>query len=86
MKFVLKPRGIHVSGQTCSDYDLLLREGKNEERVAIISGVRWRQGRRRTWTVSMIGFYYQKQHPTLGAARKDAETVFTRWMAGKRVA
>lgn len=41
MKFALKPQGRQVGGQSFSYFDLWLREGKNCERIALISGVRW---------------------------------------------
>ena len=85
MKFVLKPLSGQVSGDACSKYYLCIRRGRDDERVALISGVRWRPGGKRTWSVSMTGFHHHETQGSLREAIADAERTFGRWSAGRNV-
>ena len=85
MKFVLKRRQPAEGARACADHYLCVRGGDGDERVAIISGMRWARNGRRSWSVTMIGFHYRKEHYTLKAARADAEKTFTRWQQGKKI-
>ena len=85
MNFVLKPVKVKTGGDACSKYHLCVRSGRDEERVALISGVRWRAGGKRTWSVSMTGFHHHETHGSLREAIADAERTFGRWSAGRNV-
>ena len=85
MKFVLKRRQPAEGASACSDHYLCVRDSGDDERVAVISGMRWARNGRRSWSVTMIGFHYRKEHSTLKAARADAEKTFMCWQQGKKV-
>ena len=85
MKFVLKRRQPAEGARACSDHYLCVRDSGGDERVAVISGMRGARNGRRSWSVTMIGFHYRKEHCTLKAARADAEKTFTRWRRGKKI-
>jgi len=85
MKFVLRRRQPAEAASSCSDHYLCVIDSGGDERVAVISEMRWARNGRRSWLVTMLGFHYRKEHSTLKAARADAEKTFTRWRQGKKI-
>ena len=83
MKFVLKRRQPAEGAAACSDHYLCVRD--SDERVAVISGMKWARNGRRSRSLTMIGFHFCKEHTTPESARSDAEKMFTRWWQGKKV-